>query len=174
VQEITSHADVGTFSWTGCIAKDEIIMKAWTAAEWNTLAENIQTAYNVGLLQMNGAVPDFTEAVADPCNNSHPEGSLITADMYNEFTTALQGLHSTLPTVVQKETVISGEAADAQLEGFLNATFNTNVCDLCNAAGNQSSISGKNCVGGSCTCGCSCACTCMCSWACSCGCSSPG
>lgn len=144
-QLITSHGDIRQHPAIACVVKDQIIAKNWTAAYWNALIDELATAENLGH-QVNQ--PDTPNVYVQP-------QQVITADIYNAMIEKYNNFHAGLPKV-SKDQVIYGANHAATLTGkYGQLTFNTNVCDICNASAQ----------GGG-TCGCSCSSSCG-------GCSSP-
>ncbi|MBE6148312.1 MAG: hypothetical protein E7167_02190 [Firmicutes bacterium] len=134
IQNISSHGNVGSFSGFGATS-DNLIFEKWTASKWNELQQLYEIANGLGIKQNQGASFSFTRAAADPCNNTHPANSLITAEKYNEFSTAAEKFGSYIPTVTggPSGTVITAGHSTNLENGFSNAKFNTSVCDICNA-----------------------------------------
>lgn len=170
VQVISNHADVGTFGGFGATT-DALIFEKWTASKWNELQQLYEKANSLGITSSQGGGFSFTRAVSDRCNNTHPANSLITADKYNQFSTAAAAFSSTIPTVtgVTKDnpgTPIRLEHSTALETGFANAKFKTSVCDICNV-GTQHNC-GYNCQ---CNYNCSYNCYYNCSYNCSHNCS---
>lgn len=161
VQTINNHTDVPNFP-AGCLVKDELIFRSWTATFWNTLRTQLTNASKLGLVKKQGTIPASTAAVADPCNDVHPANSLITAEKYNQVIAMLNFFNQNLPKVNQFDVIRASHALALQT-GYNSGTFNKDVCDVCNV-GNENRNS----------CNCSCACSCSCTCACSCSCACPG
>lgn len=179
VLTVIDHADVPAFP-DGCWVKDEFIFRNWTAKFWNDVTKYISDASELGVdtsqQDSAGTLPSFDQAVADRCNNAHPQGSLITATFYNQmcdlinfFNQNLQHVVGYFSTPADPGDVIRGAHAMALKDGYESMTFNSDVCDVCNA-GNEN----RNKCNCSCVCSCSCACDCSCSCTCDCSCSSSG
>lgn len=169
-EKINSHSDVGAHPAISCISKDEFIFRNWTARYWNSLGDKLDTAENVGYTENQGVTAAHSVAVADPCNNNHPGGSLVTASKYNEIVKKLNRFHLSLGSVkgaaqvgCELADVIRGAHAAALVNGYNSATFNPGVCDQCNITGQTNP-----------TCDCNCDCPCDCNCGCSCGCSNSG
>lgn len=175
-QKITSHADTKPFP-TFCMVTNEIIIKNWTAVNWNTIIANLQTAYGLGRLKNQGNAPKMTDVVGSPPPQSisqHPANSLVTAEKYNEIVAALKGFVGTSLSTVNVEDVIKGTHAKAQETNYNGANFSTSVCDICNSSPQFTSCpcSCDCSCACDCSCGCSCPCNCNCSCSCTCSCSS--
>lgn len=170
IQYISTHGDVGPFSGFG-VATDNLIFKKWTASKWNELQKLYETANSLGLKSSQNGNFSFTRAQADPCNNLHPANSLITAEKYNQFSSAAKAFSAIIPTVsgvtdTNPGTVIEKKHSDALETGFSNSKFKTSVCDICNV-GTQHNC-GYNCQ---CNYNCSYNCYYNCSYNCSHNCS---
>lgn len=164
-QYIRNHGDVGAHPSIACVARDELIFRNWTAAYWNSLIDKLDTAEMVGKTKNQGWSVTAEVAVADPCNDAHPAGSLVTAGKYNQVATKINHFNQATPMVSVGD-VIKGLHALALRTNYNNATFFTNVCDVCNTSGQTSPKCDCNCP---CPCNCSCPCSCSCN--CGCGCS---
>lgn len=156
---IQSHADVSTHPPIACTVRDELIFRNWTASYWNSLIDKLDTAEVMGKTQTHGAGPNATYAAPDPCNQiTHPANSLVTAEKYNQVATKINRFHRSIATVNVGD-VIRGLHAAALVSDYNAATFNTNVCDVCNTSGQTNPTCNCNCP---CACGCSCTCSCSC------------
>lgn len=163
VNQAVSHW-VGVFPMTGCQATDEFIHRGWKASEWNATLKKLADAAALGELQSQGTIPTQITVAADPDNTSpHPAGSLITAAAYNSLVDSINHFNRSVGKVSAGD-VIRASHALALKNGYNSATFNTNVCDVCNAGGQS------ECA---CNCSCSCSCDCNCGCSCSCSCSNP-
>lgn len=176
VETVVDHADVTPKTLNGCWQKDEFIFRNWTASFWNTLIKSITDAAKLGVVQNQGTPPGATQAVADPCNNTHPANSLVTAEKYNQQVARINFFNKSLSTVIgaaqvgcENADVIRGTHAMALKNGYETMKFNKNVCDVCNVP--EQNRNSCNC---SCTCSCACQCGCDCDCDCDCGCSSGG
>lgn len=183
-QYIKDHADVGPYDEI-CHAKDEFIFRNWTAAWWNDYQDDLLTADRVGKRQPHEGGVSFPDgrAVADPCNNNHPSGSLVTAKKYNDLANGVEKFPGASVPKVKGSAEVGCEAADvirashalALKTAYNNAKFKVNVCDVCNTASQFTFSCSCNC---SCSCSCTCGTTdaggcsrgCGCSCGCSCGC----
>lgn len=166
-QLITSHQTVGAYPPPPCMVKDEFIFRNWTAKYWNGLIDQIDTAEMMGETKCQEVGPAATYAAPDPCNNTHVPNSLVTAEKYNQVVAKLNRFNLNLATVNVGD-VIRGTHAQALHNGHADATFNTDVCDVCNTEGQNSPKCDCDC---DCPCGCPCGCTCPCSCSCDCSCS---
>lgn len=158
------HTDVAPYP-DCCTVKDEIIHRNWTANFWNQIRNAMMITSELGIVKNQGSIPPSDAAVADPCMNApHPDGSLITAEKYNQVADMINFFNEAVAHVNMND-VIMGAHSLALKTGYEAKTFNMDVCDVCNA-GNENR---NNC---NCSCACSCTCTCPCD--CSCSCSCPG
>lgn len=170
-QLITSHGTVGAYPPPACMAKDQFIFRNWTAEYWNGLIDQLDTAEQMGETKPQGTGPVATPAAPDPCNDTHIPNSLVTAEKYNQVVAKLNRFNLNIATVNVGD-VIRGAHAVALHEGHASATFNTDVCDVCNVSGQTSPKCDCWCgCACSCPCGCDCPCSCDCSCSCSCDCS---
>jgi len=155
-ENITSHGDVGSFSFGA--GSNQTIWKVWTAAKWNLLQDNYDTANDVGKVQKQGAGLSFTPATSDD-GFTHAKSSLITAAIYNQFSTAASGFNSSIPAVTQNSTIKASHSTAID-SGYASSKFNTDVCDVCNAG------SEHNCSY-NCACNYNCSYNCGCNYNCS-------
>lgn len=170
IESVYDHSDVGNQTFP-CLAENEIIIKQWTAIWWNSYLDRLDSIYNIpgnnsgeGAKQPNPGI-NRVRAVASPPPQTaaHPANSLITADKYNQIAGTLRNVNAAVDDVAQND-VIKHEIAEALQSGWENATWNSEVCDICNAAANQNA---NNC---NCSCNCTCPCSCPCLCPCSCPC----
>lgn len=175
-QSITSHGDVPAFP-NFCVAQNEIIIKNWTAANWNKIIDNLREAWTVGRLRPHGSPPNAQKVGSDApttgTSTSHVANSLVTAARYNEIVALINGLGGGSINIVAVNDVIKAAHAQAQRNGYNSSTFNSSVCDICNVSGAQITTCPCSCnceCDCSCACGCSCPCLCDCSCGCSCNC----
>jgi len=173
LEGIIQHGDVPPFP-NMCVAQNEIIIKQWTAANWNQIIANLKQAWENGRLKPHGPFPGAQNVASDAATTGastvHVANSLITAQRYNELVTIINGLGGLSINAVAVDDVIKAAHAQALQNGYNQSTFNGSVCDICNVSGAQitSCPCSCNC---SCACSCSCGCSCPCSCSCSCGCS---
>lgn len=172
-QTITQHGNVPPYP-DFCVQQNEIIIKNWTAVNWNKIIDNLKTAYTVGRKQPHGGPPTAQNVASDAATTGtstiHVANSLVSAARYNEVVALINGLGGTQITAVAVGDVIKSAHAQAQKNGYNGSTFSTSVCDICNNTGAQITNCPCSC-NCSCACSCSCGCTCPCSCSCSCGCS---
>lgn len=172
-QYIKNHPDVG--EWPGlnrdiiaCTATNEnpsgsgargdIISEVWTKDFWNSLIAQLNAAERVGRTQKQGKYVSAQTAVTN---------GAITANHYNSIRDKICNFNISYNKVIQNE-LITATKANAIRNAYNSATFNSNVCDVCNS-GDQSVHAGCSC-NCSCPCSCSCGCDCPCSCSCSCSC----
>ena len=167
-ENINNHADVGKYNAT-CEVKDEFIFRNWRSAWWNDLQDDLLTADIVGKTKNQGAGFSMTPTAPDPENAPHPLNSLVTAAKYNEIVAGINAFNTSINSVKTGD-VIRAAHAIAFHTGFDAAKFDTDVCDVCNAAVESHFNCTCNCTC-SCSCSCTCSCGCGCSCSCSCGCS---
>lgn len=152
-QTIVSHGNTPPHPAIACVAKDQIIAKNWTAAYWNALVDALASAEGFG----------HEVSQPDTENPYVQVNQVITAEIYNKMINKYNNFHGGLSQVA-KDQVIYGANHAATLTGkYPQLTFNTNVCDICNA-----SVQGHG------DCGCNCPCPCSCTCGCSCNCSCSG
>lgn len=178
-ETIVSHADVPNAPATGCLTQDQTIHLGWTAAYWNSLGQSLQAATQLGQTMEHPNLPGAaqpqtvtarTDVPTGDTNASHLETSLITAARFNRLATAIRHFNRAAPTNVLAGAVIMGTHAAGIADNFNGATFNNNVCDVCNTAGQTQPTCSCNCP---CPCSCACGCACPCSCSCPCPCNVP-
>lgn len=171
-QSTTSHGDVPPFP-DFCVQQNEIIIKNWTAANWNKIIDNLREAWTVGKKRPHGSFPAVQKVASDApttgTSTTHVNNSLVKADRYNELVTIINGLGGTQINRVAVGDVIKAAHAQALKNGYNGSTFNPSVCDICNVTGAQ--ITACPCA---CNCACPCSCSCGCGCPCSCSCPSGG
>ena len=169
ISSIKGYADSG-------YGKEDIIKNKWTADNWNLAISQLEKAENIGGLVTQGAGPSA---------NTVSPNEVIKATTFNNLRNKIYHfvVGTSCSTVKGLSTnnqpseadVITAAKANALRSAYQNAKFNTSVCDICNAAGNQNS--GNASCGCNCTCACSCSCGCPSCGGCSCpvcgGCSCP-
>ena len=161
-QIVVSHGNMPKHPAIACVAKDQIIAKNWTAAYWNALVDALASAERFGHLVSQ----------TDTANPYVQQNQVITAAIYNQMVNKYNNFHGGLSQVA-KDQVIYGANHAATLTGkYGQLTFDTNVCDICNATVQGAGVCDCNCA---CPCDCPCDCPCPCSCdnpcSCDCGCS---
>lgn len=123
-QTVSSY--MSAFSWSGCVASDQVIFKAWTADQWSTLQQWIRDAYSYK--QNCGQVSPPSMAAAST-------NQIITAGHYNDIVAALQSLGATSPSSVTggpTGTIIRNYHATNLSQGTREAKFVNKNCERCN------------------------------------------
>lgn len=151
ISSIKGYADSG-------YGNEDIIKEKWTANDWNSAISQLKEAENIGGLVTQGTGPS--------ANTVSPD-EVIKATTFNNLRNKIYHfvVDTSCSTVQADIDVITAAKANALRSAYQDAKFNTSVCDICNAAGNQNSGNA------SCGCNCTCACSCSCGCSCTCGCS---
>ena len=160
--------------------EEDIIKNKWTAYNWNLAISQLEEAEKIGGLETQGTGPKA---------NTVSTNEVIKATTFNELRNKIyhfvvdddiscsivKGLSTDNKLKLEEADIITAAKANALRDAYQNAKFNTSVCDICNAAGNQNSENAS--CGCNCTCACSCSCGCPSCGGCSCpvcgGCSCP-
>jgi len=153
-QYIHNHPDVGSYPGSKILPND-FIHEKWTTTFFANLNTKLINAEQIGRLSRQGSTGSFTNPSS---------GDPVTAQLYNDIGDKFEGFGQSLPTVVQNETVITAELANAIMNAYNGAKFDSSVCDMCNV---------DQTMRGGCGCNCSCACSCSCGCNCSCPCGNP-
>ena len=164
VQKIVNHADVPSFM-SGCWAKDQIIYNNWKATDWNNVLKALSKAASLGKERSQGSLPSYTSASSN---------GVVTAEIYNSMVDCINFFNKSISKVNVND-VIRASHALALETGYNSATFNSSVCDVCNAGNENRNDCNCDCdCDCDCSCGCSCDCDCPCTCpGCSCSCSNP-
>lgn len=161
ISSIKGYADSG-------YGNEDIIEDKWAATNWNSAISQLKEAENIGGLVTQGTGPSA---------NTVSSGEVVKATTFNNLRNKIYHfvVNTSCSTVQADVDVITAAKANALRSAYQDAKFNTSVCDICNAAGNQNS--GNASCGCNCTCACSCSCGCPSCGGCSCpvcgGCSCP-